>query len=273
MSIVAIREKETGTLYNDAIPYFCYDDGGADVTKSACATAAGTAANTFTGLTSTDYRFRRLSDKTARVEVLYKPLSLNIIRTPQTPPIAGTVERGFNFAMGGIDRTFALERVDKYPTTAPDMMLAINIPTGAGNERAYGVQLPPPPEKYWIRFTAAESIVTQSYVEDVASLVGATNDAQFGIYASESLCLVRANGSKRDNETWSLYFGFGYEPEVTGYQLGDFTISHKGFDYPWAYSFRDLAGPAGEKFLQVKPAYVYVDRILPKGDFDLLQLP
>ncbi|REJ65828.1 MAG: hypothetical protein DWQ31_16580 [Planctomycetota bacterium] len=263
MALQAIIEKESGSLYNDSIPCFVYDDGGADVFKVASATKAIAVADAYTGGTATDYRFQRLSDKTARVEVLYSPSLLRRLSLPSV----GTVERGFNFAMGPIDRTFALERVAKFPSSAPDMMLAINIPSGMHVDEARGVHLPAPTEKHWIRKTVSTATVTQTYVETIASLVGTVNQNAYGVYPAGSLCLVRASGNQRDNDSWSLYFGFGYEPPVTGYQIGQFTVSYDGFDYPWAYYIRELAGATGEKFLELKPSYVYVDRILRRGNF------
>ena len=268
MAIVAFIEKESGSLYNDSIPCFVYDDAGADVFKVASAAAAIAVADAWTGGTATDYRWKRLSDKTGRVEVLYQPRKLRRLSLPSV----GTVERGFNFSMGPIDRTFALARVAKFPTSAPDMDLGINIPSGADFNQPQGVHLPAPTEKYWLRKTVSAASVTAAYVETVAALVGATNATTYGVYPAECLCLVRASGQQRDDDSWSLYFGFGYEPPVASYSIGGFSVNYQGFHYPWAYYFREISGPAGEKYLRLHATYVYIDRILPTGNYASLAI-
>lgn len=267
MAIVLVQERDTQTISSQSVPYFLYDTSV--FSRGDAIIAALAQGVTDQGVAASDFRFTRLSPTSARVELVYQPWRPSRLNRPDV----GELESGFNFSMGPIRRVFPLERIASYPEDAPPIA-GINVPTGATFEYARGVDLPPPPEKFWCRFPVANASINDAYVAAIAGLVGTCNDGTFKSYTSGTLCLVRASGERRDNDSWSLYMGFGYEPAVSGLVVGTHTISHDGFDYAWPYNTMQLfEGPGGEEFMSLNPKFIYVDRIIPRGNFSLLGVP
>ena len=82
-----VKEKESATLNSDSVPYMVQEDPDSVIvlTKSAAVTAALAQALIDQGTAATDYNYRRISNKSARVVVKYRPLRFS----PLTPPSLG----------------------------------------------------------------------------------------------------------------------------------------------------------------------------------------
>jgi hypothetical protein len=265
MALTIIREKHGSSLNNTSVPYMVQESGGT-ISESAAVVAVLAQFTTDTSLTATDYSFKLLSAASARVTAIYRAARLN----PLTPPGAGDVEYGFDFQMQAYTQFISLGRTT-YGTGAPD--LGGLIYGGPGNSIVTGVRVEPPAQVFWRRYYLAAASVTSTYVNTIGGVVGTLNSITYKGFDPQTLCLVRASGSPRDDDTWVLSFGWGYQLPISAESWGSLSLSYGGFDHAWAIYARDVAGAAGAKQILLDPLYAYTDQVIPAVDHALLGLP
>lgn len=164
---------------------------------------------------------------------------------------------------------------------AEDFHGAINVSKENGQYRIEGVQISPPPETFSIRYAAPNAVVSAAYLQELgricsfapvnATPVGLIVPGVVGIvtYAAGELMLVRATGSKRNNDSWQFSFGFAASPNLTEIDVGGITVPAKlGHEYLWAY-YGDTADNASGNLIK-RPVAAYVEQVYHTSEFRAL---
>ena len=118
----------------------------------------------------------------------------------------------------------------------------------------------------------ANSIVTNTYMANVKSLVGKTNNATFYGNAIGEVLFKGARGQKRGNDRWELSFEFAANENKTGLTIGDITgVDKKGWEYLDVLYKDSPTLKIANRPVQV-PAQVNVHQVYLSGDFSLLKI-
>lgn len=118
----------------------------------------------------------------------------------------------------------------------------------------------------------ANSIVTNTYIADVKSLVGTTNDATFFGNAIGEVLFRGARGQKRGPDRWELSFEFSSNENKTGLEIGDITgVDKKGWEYLDVLYKDSPTLRIANRPVQV-PAQVNVHQVYLSGDFSKLKI-
>lgn len=160
-------------------------------------------------------------------------------------------------------------------TTAPDMKGRVGVNWNNDTLNIEGCDVPP--GDLSVQFTRkqlfASSEITKAYLGTLVALRHAVNNAEFyGLEAGEALFLG-ACGRPLGDFTWELMFRWAgspnrknlgipfKEPVITG-------IDKQGWDYLW------VLYKEGEKesWQTPDPIAVYVEQLLPRGDFGELKI-
>ena len=152
--------------------------------------------------------------------------------------------------------------------SAPDFGGAINVVNDSGKLRVEGFSIASPPETFSLSYHLAKA-ATPSYQMVVESLVGAVNVSPWKSRPAGSLMLSRVSGGGPNGNVTSIDFGFSFVANKTSLDVGGITVPSKdGHDLLWAY-YHDKVD-TNANLLVKKPLAVYVERVRPRMDFNLL---
>lgn len=190
-----------------------------------------------------------------------------------TQPL-GTSEYRFNFQAPSRHIQFSLETVSSHfrPDVpgAPDFKQMLNVRYEDGESE--GLDLTPPPEVFTLAYRDTSDIIDGPYQDVVEALCGRVNDQPFRSKSIGDVMLVRASGGRDQAGIWYIEFGFGYIPTAVNIVVGDITIAEvQGMDYLWVFSTPEP--DAGARAIVTTPYAAYVERVHPRADLNLLNLP
>jgi len=198
--------------------------------------------------------------------------------TPATAPAipTGSMEYRFQFQAEGGLFFQSLETIASYAPdeeTAPDLQGALGVERLDGQFVPAGIQVDPPPETFVLHYCPENAVVDESYQLLVESLCGCVNAFPYRGRPAGSLMLVRVNGGIRTGEDWSIEFGFGYVPNRESIPVGDNIVvdAKDGLDLLQVI-YSDKEDLVADVLLQ-QPIAAYVERVWPRADFELLNLP
>lgn len=182
------------------------------------------------------------------------------------PPDPTGFEMSFSAQTESVHISHSYETIAKYPTgagNAADFKQAINVQQDGTVE---GVDILIPHMGFQVTYVFDEDAVDQAYVLQISALVGTVNDDTFAGFPAGELLLTRVSGQKRiEDGAWAITFEFAHSPNQTGLTIGDLTgIAKKGWEYLWVY-YRWVSDVTHT--LVKIPAYAYVERVYPNGDF------
>lgn len=275
MTIIAIKEKDSGGNEAADVPYYVFEDvedslGLADAIDAANAQAAIDAP----GSPPTGYRYRRLSNRSMRVNVLYSPLTF----TP-VPEGEETLEYSFNFQAKSKYVYYPLEYVSAWAHSGAlmdggSLKNYVNVTFDGTQCTLVGMQVDPLPETDRLIYTVPNALVTPAYRLLLRGMCGAFNNAAYNGAAQGELQLVSVSGQARTNSDWQLSFGFGYAPTRLAVQLGSEANGIEvGAVRPscvlWSMNVPDVE----DNILVIKPLRAFVQRVWDEYDFDDLALP
>lgn len=184
----------------------------------------------------------------------------------------GSSEYRFNFVAPSAHIYQSLETISstaRSGETAPDFEGAINVVSDNGKLRVEGIQLSPPPETFTYVFYPANSVISSAYQSIVENLCGLANNNTFRGRPAGSMMLTRCVGGARNNEDWSIEFGFGYTQNRDSIPVGPITVPHKdGMDLLWAF-YEDSDDAEASQLIK-RPKAAYVERVFYRGDFNVL---
>lgn len=281
MAIAIVREKESETISSLDVPYYVHDQAlspGTEMDREDAIDAAAAQGLIDQGGPADDYQFDRLAHNAARVVLRYRVATLSPLHPPAAD--AGSVEAGFSgIAFRGEHKLFSLGNIWK-ETGAPDLGGLVNVENvGFGDNIVHGYDLNPPPETDYVTYVVSNGAFTSAYRNTVSGLLFRVHNGATGTFfgrAAGSVMLVRAQARRRTDNDLELSFGFSYIPNGTVTKIGDRTIGTTvdGHDYPHALigeAVETLSG--GLKIRKPVIAWLYVDRIWPRGDLRGLALP
>lgn len=147
----------------------------------------------------------------------------------------------------------------------------INVVSDDGKYRAEGLNLSPPPETYSLSYTFNGGI-TDEYEATVRSLAGKVNSVPFRNQPAGSVQLVRVSGGRTSENQSTVEFGFSFVENAVNIPVGDITVPAKdGHDLLWALNREKTDVAAG--MVVIVPIAAYVERVFPRADLNLLNLP
>ncbi len=126
--------------------------------------------------------------------------------------------------------------------------------------------------------TLAKNVVTQSFMDLVASLTGCTNSKTFLGYSAGDVLFQGAAATRRETLEWEVNFKFAIKRAVAAERIGSIDVPERpGWSYRWVvYGDKKewILGPfvdGQQPFRIVRRAVaVYVEQIYPEGDLNLL---
>lgn len=274
MAIVAVREKLRGGTKQAQVPYWVQEtDSGLNLTLDDAIAAADAQAVADVGYTAGQLSYDQVSKNVYRIVQEYQQNNT----TPLQPPDTGDARFSFAFQAKGRYRFNALEYIGAFDAlgafTIPGEPLALNVQTAGGVSRAVGQQFEPLPPVFQLEYTAANAVVTPTYIDVVSGLCGCFNNATFRGYAAGQIQLVSAVGAKRTNEDWQLAFGFGYQPNETSVDIGG-GITIPELRGSWHYFVQTVQRKmTGRNVLVPHPTWAIVQRVWPEANLGGLGLP
>lgn len=271
------RPRLSGGLQRHVKTYFVKDDAGGNVSQDQAVTAALAAAPTSFGSWSVvDYSYDEIATDRFDVEVIYGPSS-----TSNTPPEPdeGEIQYSFETSLETVTIRQSLGRIASHfdsslqpgiNQAAVDALFpgAVNVDS---EDRVEGTTIQVPVPRFRYRYRAPNATVTTAYQLGIEDLAGYVNGATFAGRAAGSVRFDGARGGVKTDSAWDIEFSFTRRPNVSNLTIGGITgISADGWDFIWPY-FVPIRDDDGN--ITPNPAYVFVDRIYPRGDFSALGLP
>ena len=183
----------------------------------------------------------------------------------------GSIEYRFSYAAKAAHITQSLETVQAYGAIGqpPDFGGAINVTSDRGRMKVEGVNLATPPETFSYTYYPPKNVAISRYYQYlVNTLTGKVNSAPWNGYKAGELMLVRANGGARNNEDWSIEFGFSYIQNQSRIPVGDMEVSKRGHDLLWVY-YDEIQDPV-TGFIAKPPLFAYVERVHHYKNFAVL---
>jgi len=206
-----------------------------------------------------------------RGEYSAEPISLNtwkaIVNYTSSEEESGSSTYEFEIAADTVHVSHSLETVGRYAPpgkTAPDCNRAI----GVNGESVDGCDVYVPTYAFSETHSVPAELITPAYKAALFSLAGKMNGSAFKGFQAGEVLFLGATGSVKSGEPKSdITFRFIASQNVEGMSIGDIVgIDKKGWDYLWVRFEEDL----NEAQLVKRPAFVYVERVCPFGDFSLL---
>ena len=294
MTIQVYREKESGSLTTNRVPYFIYED---DITKTLSRVDAIVAGENQAlidaGIGVTTYEDTQESNRVWRFVAIYsetRPGKLTL-----QPVGAGGIQIGFNYQAqaeiiyyskktiksGG--ELFNLAGGGTKPRKAPSFGGLVGVKGGIGGYgiRATGVQVVPRVTN-WIRFVIVGETLTPGFETQIANAMGRVNNAVYRDKEAGTLRFVSCQSTIRSDADTEITFGFDYRPVVQEETLKgpnfDLVIpSHLGHDVFWTYDEEVVVNPSEEpgepgfvprvSVLGLQPTYYYIERVFKFIDF------
>jgi hypothetical protein len=209
-----------------------------------------------------------------RAEATYKPPST--LDQPDPYPI-GSIQLTVDTTGGTMHRTASLETVASYSAVqggAPSFEGAI----GVTKDSVEGVDVPMP--VFNLKADKAWDPASPPNLDTMYQLTGTVNGAEFTITDSEtgiSLTFPKGDllfrggslGTQRGDGGLPVTYAFEASPNATGLSVGRIPdIEKEGWQHLWVYYGEDVDADHLVHF----PLYVYVERVIPYGDFSGLGL-
>lgn len=278
MTIVATeRPKLAGSGDSRRLTYYVRDDANAPITPAAAvAEAISEAPSTVDGYPFQSYSYDEISVDKFDVELTYSHQNQN--NSPRDVQ-EGEAQYSFETVLESVHINSSLGRVASHfdstlqpglDQSAVDALFpgAINVDADG---KAQGFTLQVPISRFSYRYRIPNLTVDAAYQVQVEELTGVVNDDTFKTREAGSVRFDGGRGVQSSDGTWDWDFRFTHRPNISGKTIGGITgIDADGWDLIWPYfiPFRDDDGN-----LTTNPAYVFVDRIYPRGDLDLLGIP
>lgn len=179
-------------------------------------------------------------------------------------PETGTVLVEWDTGGGTEKRNFSEETIATFPSGGPNLNHAINYKDG----KVEGVDVVWRRKRLIIKKYVANSDLADA--EDAAdACTSAVNDDTFYGYAAGEVLLIRARAARRSNSDYEITYEFEVRPNQTGITIAGITgVNKKGHEHAWPLYGEAVDG--SELATQVR--FVYVERLYPLADFDLLEL-
>ncbi|MCC6492645.1 MAG: hypothetical protein IT424_06465 [Pirellulales bacterium] len=277
MAIQFSREKESGDGNTLTYPYLVVDSDAALLSRDDAIAIARDDAAALEDAVPSGYRFRRISNRAIRVDIVFS----RITPQPLTIPVPGqiNVDFEFSFVAQAKELTEALEWIETYdPDGATgEEIRAVNIErTGEGGERIVGRRYQPAPEVFSFNIVLPNAYLDADYKQTVQGLCGRFNSVDFTIdgitYEAGRVQLVRAAAGKRTDEDWRLSFGFGLRENRTNIDVGGGIVVpavRGSWDY-WTLQKFLVVNLPGRQFVKMLPDLAVVQRVWDEGDLNLL---
>ena len=285
MTIQVYREKESGSLSSNRVPYFIYED---DITKTLSRVDAIVAGENQAlidaGIGVTTYDDTQESNRVWRFVAIYsetRPGKLTL-----QPVGAGGIQSGFNYQAQAESIYYSKNTIIKggaQAGNAPNFGGLVGVKGGIGGYgiRATGVQVVPRVTN-WVRYIVVGGTITPAYEAQIGDVMGHVNSIEYRGKEAGTLRFVSCQSTIRSDADTEITFGFDYRPVVQEYTLGaivaNLTIpSHLGHDVLWTYDEERVADAnednVGGGFvprvsvLGIQPVYYYIERVFEFSDF------
>lgn len=275
--VIKERPRLAGGSDSRRVTYLVRDDANAELTPAnAVSGVLAVAPASVDGYPYQDYAYDEISVDKYDVELTYSTTSSSR-KTPDVPE--GSAQYSFETNLESVQIKRSLGRISSHfdstlqpglDQSAVDALFPGAIDVDAeGKVKGTTIQVPVTRFKYRYRIPGATvDLAYQTLIEDLS---GSVNDDVFKGRAAGSVRFDGARGSISSDSAWELDFLFTRRPNLSSFTVGGMTdITAEGWDFIWPYfiPFRDDDGN-----LTTNPAYVFVDRIYPRADLDLLGIP
>lgn len=189
---------------------------------------------------------------------------------PLIPP-TGTVEISFDIGWQTQRVMQSLATIATHAAsgvTAPDFEGAINVTSDGvqgADVNAGGFALN---RVTYLSNTAVGD--PDAFAKDIAEFVGTVNSIDVGAFNAGELLLVGASLANRpQQEDWQLALRWSQRENITDLTVGSIDeIDHDGWDLRWTY-YQEKEDAAANLIVRV-PLVVYIERIFPRADHNLL---
>jgi hypothetical protein len=195
----------------------------------------------------------------------------NYGQSSRDEPEQDAVEYSFSYQAPSVHIYQSLQTIGSYAVsgTAANHFGSINVVTEGGRQRVEGHFLTPLPVTFTLAYYPANATITPAYQLLVEGLVGKVNSTTFKGRPAGSLLLAACHGGARNNDGWSIEFGFSYLPNLTSIPVGEITVASKeGMDLLWI-EYETSTDEAAKQMIQ-KPRHAYVERVFYRDDFNKL---
>ena len=180
-------------------------------------------------------------------------------------------ERSFDQSMQRQKIRRSLETVSMHHGTGwsfePNYNRYINVKDG----RIEGVDSPVPLVSFRQTIVKPVSFVTLSYIDTICEMIGTTNNASWYGFAAERVIFVRASGSQRGQDDYSLTFEFGLGKHETNINIGNGIIiaSKNAWDVVWTVNeLEEQQSTGADKWTVETPQFAYVERVFERTNFN-----
>jgi hypothetical protein len=168
---------------------------------------------------------------------------------------------------GGTSKiTQSLATLNSYTAsgTAPNHKGAI----GVTKDNVEGTEITQPAFKFTEKHYLPISVATSApYLKTLAGLTGSINQGPWRTFDDGQVLFLGCSGGGQIGTIWEVTFKFSAQPDANGLTIGDIT----GIDKPaWACLWVSYQESTDQNSLVKKPFAVYVERVYPYANFDLL---
>lgn len=177
-------------------------------------------------------------------------------------------ESSFSFDTGGGSQhiTQSLSTVAMY---GPHASSLLGGAIGYDGENIQGVDITVPVYNFSESHVFDDSMVTNSYKQELFSATGKVNSLAFKGFAAGEVLFLGATGSKRGDDDWEISFRFSASQNKTNLTVGDITgITKKGWEYLWVQYAKDVDDT--KKVILKKPVAVYIEKVYDEASFSSL---
>lgn len=286
MTVQVYREKESGSLRSNRVPYFIYEDDATKTLDRITAVFAGeNQAFADAGVGVNDYVDEQLSNRVWRFEAIYSETRLSKLSLPDT----GDVEIGFRYQAEPQLVKYSLETIDhggySNTTFAPKLGNLVGVQGGqwGANLKHVGISIAPRVTN-WVRYTVPNAYLSEAYETQIGNVMGHVNSVTYRGKPAGTLRFVSCSSEIRTDNDSQILFGFDYRPIIvsqtipaideTGKAVEMTVPQYDGHDLFWTYDelyvsqyTGPLPVPPRVEVLSKQPMFWYIERVHPRSNF------
>ena len=268
------RDGAAGEQNSFDLIYFSFNETDENLAVTECLSVAPT---TYLGMPLRNVRRKQINDSTFELTLNYN-VTQNQVATSDPPNSTFNSTLSFNVVGGTVHLTNS--RRGKFTTYKQpgndevDFNGAIGVEVRGTQGTVRGVDAFAPSLDYSYATQFANAVVDNTYIDDIYSLTGKTNDATFYGRESGSVLFKGAHGTKKGKDRWEISFEFAYSPNEDNIEIGDIEpFSKKGWEYLDIFYAADGSISVNSVTIPLmRPLQVTVHEIYPEDDFSLLKI-